>query len=393
MNEYTADWLPGEKDFYPGNYCYQKCSRLVIDEGAIAHNVAQIRSITSKKIIAVIKENGYGLGLLNEYRILEKLGLDFFAVTSTKEALSLREFGCQGDILMLTPIFDREESEALLKANVIMTLHDTDQADMLADLAFETGLRPRVHIKIDTGMGRYGFLYNHVPDLTPYVQALSLEGCYSHLAGKASHYKKHVEEQVSRFRKGLDALAAQGIRPALCHICNSKATMTFGDLGFDGVRTGTALIGKCAPRRRLKEAVWLETPVYATMFKEKGATISYQSQAVLKRDSKLALLRAGHGDGIGLGYKDGSETFIQQVIWVIKRTFFPKRYQMYIRIGGRKLPVLGRLGISHLMVDISGTDIKEGDLARLSVNPLLIHPFVKRLILPAQPQTEEKSEK
>ena len=95
MNERMPDWLPGEKNFYAGNYCYQKSSRLVIDEGAIAHNVEQIRSITKKRIIAVIKENGYGLGLLNEYRILEKQGLDFFAVTSTKEALSLREFGCQ----------------------------------------------------------------------------------------------------------------------------------------------------------------------------------------------------------------------------------------------------------------------------------------------------------
>ena len=382
MNEYSPDWLPGEKHFYAGNYCYQKCSRLVIDEGAIAHNVAQIRSITKKRIIAVIKENGYGLGLLNEYRILEKQGLDFFAVTNTKEALSLREFGCQADILMLTPILEREEAAALLEKDIVMTLHDMDQADMLCDLAAQTGLRPRVHIKIDTGMGRYGFLYNHIPDFTPYKEALSLEGCYSHLAGKAQNYKKHVDRQVSCFRRALSSLKAQGIEPALCHICNSKATMTFGDLGFDAVRTGTALIGKCAPRRKLKEAVWLEAPVSMTLFKEKGATISYQSQAVLKRDSKLALLRIGHGDGVGLGYTDGSETFLEQLFWVAKKTFFPGRYKMYIRINGKKLEVLGRLGIAHMMVDITGTDVEAGDIAKLSVNPLLIQPFVKRQILP-----------
>ena len=89
------------------NAVYQKFSRLVISPGAIAHNIGVIRSITGRTIIAIVKENGYGMGLLNEYQILKDLDIPFYAVTNTREALSLRSFGCTEPVLLMSPVADK----------------------------------------------------------------------------------------------------------------------------------------------------------------------------------------------------------------------------------------------------------------------------------------------
>lgn len=94
------------------NLIYQKESVLKIDPAAIAHNYSVIRSITKGKIIAVVKENGYGMGLYNEYSILKDLHPSLYAVTNAKEALALRSFGCEEDILLMSPVLDGGECRA-----------------------------------------------------------------------------------------------------------------------------------------------------------------------------------------------------------------------------------------------------------------------------------------
>ena len=362
-------------------HCYQKYSCLVIDEQAIAHNVAQLHQRTGGRLIAVVKENGYGLGLRRFYEILKGQGVDFFAVTGADEALTLRRLGCREDILMLTPILDREELAALHREGVALTLHSLEQAELFRELARQSGRPVRVHIKLDTGMGRYGFDWRQVPDLAPFGDALAWEGCYTHLAGRPQKYAQQVAEQAARFQQGLDALAAQGIRPALRHIANSAALMALGDLGYDAVRVGSALIGKCYPRQGLQEAVWLEAPVAMLLDKKKGDTISYESQAVLKRDSRLALLRIGHCDGVGPSFTGVEAGFVRQILKAAKRAVFPGRYVSHITIGGRPYPVLGELGIAHMIVDVTDSPVQVGDMARISVNPLMVQAFVPRRTL------------
>ena len=362
-------------------HCYQKYSCLVIDEQAIAHNVAQLHQRTGGRLIAVVKENGYGLGLRRFYEILKGQGVDFFAVTGTDEALTLRRLGCREDILMLTPILDREELAALHREGVALTLHSLEQAALFRQLAQQSGTPVRVHIKLDTGMGRYGFDWRQVPDLAPFGGELVWEGCYTHLAGRPQKYAQQVAEQAARFQKGLDALAAQGIRPGLRHIANSAALMALGDLGYDAVRVGSALIGKCYPRQGLREAVWLEAPVAMLLDKKKGDTISYESQAVLKRDSRLALLRIGHCDGVGLSFTGVEAGFVRQILKAAKRAVFPGRYVSTITIGGKPYPVLGELGIAHMIVDVTDSPVQVGDMARVSVNPLMVQAFVPRRTL------------
>ncbi|MDO5409905.1 MAG: alanine racemase [Lachnospiraceae bacterium] len=360
-----------------------------IDAGAMAHNVQVIREkIGNAQLIAVIKENGYGMGLEREYTILKKLNIDFFAVTNAEEAFALRRFGCDADILLMSPSFDRDEALRLLQNNIIFMLGSMKQATLLKKLSEETGLTPRVHLAIETGMGRYGFLWNQLPNLSALPSFLKIEGCYSHLSGKPAGYEKEARRQQSRLLSACEALKKQGIDPGIRHICNSAATMSLGTLGLEAVRCGSAILGKCARGgARLKNAVWLEAPVCLVAELPKGSTVGYQACAVLNRDSRLGLIRAGHGDGIMLGYADNPEPLIHGIIHLIAVKLLKKRYQKTVLVTGKhngkkaRVPYIGRSGVAHVMIDLTDTPFAEGDIVQFNVNPLFVHPSISKDII------------
>ena len=369
-----------------GNLIFQKQTVMKIDAEAIAHNVKVIQEKIGKaRLIAVVKENGYGMGLEREYQILKNLNIDFFAVTNAEEAFALRRFGCTKDILLMSPSFDREEARKLLQDDIIFMLGNLKQAALLKELSEETGLTPRVHLAIETGMGRYGFLWNQLPDLSPLPAFLKIEGCYSHLNGKPSHYEKEAKKQLERFLTAAKALENQGIDPGIRHICNSAAAMSMGALGLDAVRCGSAILGKCARGgSRLKNAVWLEAPICLVTELPKGSTIGYQACSVLKRDSRLGLVRAGHGDGIMLGYADNPEPLIHGIIHLFAVKLLKKRYQKTVLVTDARsnkkahVPYVGRSGVAHIMIDLTDTSFAEGDIVQFNVNPLFVHPSISK---------------
>lgn len=369
-----------------GNLVFQKQTVMKVDAAAIAHNVGVIRDkIGSARLIAVVKENGYGMGLEREYHILKEQNIDFYAVTNAEEAYALRRFGCKEDILLMSPSYDAEEAGTLLQNDIIFMLGSMKQAVVLKTAADETGLTPRVHIAIETGMGRYGFLWNQIPDLTMLPSYLKIEGCYSHLNGKPSGYEKEAKLQLSRLLAAADTLKKQGIDPGIRHICNSAATMSLGTLGLDAVRCGSAIIGKCARGgSSLKDSVWLEAPICQIDELPKGSTIGYQACAVLKRDSRLGLVRAGHGDGIMLGYADNPEPLLHGIIHLLAVKLLPKRYQKTVlvtsRLTGQKkrVPYVGRSGVAHIMIDLTDTGFEEGDIVTFHINPLFVHPSIRK---------------
>lgn len=369
-----------------GNLIFQKQTVMKIDAGAIAHNVQVIREkIGTARLIAVVKENGYGMGLEREYELLKKEHIDFYAVTNAEEALALRRFGCREDILLMSPSLDEEEIVLLMQNDIIFMLGSMKQALLLKKISAEISMVPRVHLAVETGMGRYGFLWNQIPDLSALPSFLKIEGCYSHLNGKPSGYEKEARLQLDHLLTAIESLKKQGIDPGIRHICNSAATMSLGTLGLDAVRCGSAILGKCARGgKKLKNSVWLEAPVCQIAELPKGSTIGYQACAVLKRDSRLGLVRAGHGDGIMLGYADNPEPLIRGLIHLLAVRLLPKRYQKTVLViskdGSRKgrVPYTGRSGVAHVMIDLTDTAFEEGDIVQFNVNPLFIHPSIKK---------------
>ena len=138
---------------------------LKIKESAILNNVREIRARTDSRMIAVIKENGYGLGLKTFYEILQKSGIDFYGVSSAKEAMELRALGCKEDILLLTPELSIKQCSDLLIQDVIFMLGSSEQADILKEASARTKIIPRIHLAIDTGLGRYGFHWNSLENI------------------------------------------------------------------------------------------------------------------------------------------------------------------------------------------------------------------------------------
>jgi len=358
------------------NSVYQKETVMKIDIAAIKHNVDVVRTKTSQKIIAVIKENGYGMGLEKEYHILKQCGLDYFAVTNANEAIALRELGANDPILLLSPYYDQTIVETLLEKNITLMLNHLQQLELLTKIYQEKQLTAKVHIAVETGMGRYGFPHHALPDFRPYLKFITIEGCYSHFNGEPKEYTK----QQARFQVALEQLKAQNIIPPVTHLSNSAATMTIGDCGCTAVRIGSAFLGKVSRGgSQLKQAVWIEAPISQIITLPKGSSISYNATLHLKRDSRLGLVRVGHGDGLFLSYADTKDpSLIHGILHLIREKLQPDRYRLYGYIQNTKVPIIGRSGIAHVMLDLTDTDFTENDTVTFNLNPLLVHPAVPK---------------
>ena len=361
------------------NSCFDKNATLVIKQDAIVNNIKYIKKTTGAKVIAVVKENGYGLGVANLYNIIKDQDIFMYAVTSPCEAVALREEGCKTDILILTPISDFGELLSMVNHNVVISLGSEKQLAEMHYIYELTGKRPRVHIQIDSGMGRYVNVYD-LPDLRHHKEYLSIEGCFTHLAGSVKNYRKSVKKQLKLFNQALDRIKAAGIDPGICHISNSKAALTFGSLGFEAVRVGSAILGKVSVKSGLEEAVWLETEVFSVYNRQEGEHIGYSGEACLKRESNLAVVRIGTGCGVGLIQKGTIDYSVLSVIknMVNRLNSVPI---LCVWINGKENPVIGRIGVSHMTVDVTENVVKEGDIVKICVNPLLVHPYVRRMVI------------
>lgn len=333
------------------NHVYQKQSTLLLRKSAICHNIAQIRSLTAGTLIAVVKDNGYGMGLYNEYAALRACGVDFFAVINAEEARQLRRFGFTGQILLLAPELSFWNLCNLLQLDVIFMLGSTAQADLLRRAGYVSRVTPRVHIKIDTGLGRYGFSYQHLEEIPAATDGLKVEGCYTHVASGAPHLKKQLALQKRRFDNALMSLRLAGIDPGLTHMAASAAFLLQGDMGYDAVRLGSLLLGRCPLETSIdfRDAVSFQTRITQTRIYPAGSTLSYRAKK-LRHDTLVGLLPVGMNDGI------------------------------FTRPNLASHPVLG-CGMDFTLLDLTNSSLHEGDEVSLLVNPLLIHSTIARKLI------------
>lgn len=361
---------------------------LIIEKDKLEENIKRIKEIAKSnkekvKIIAVVKCNGYGLGIVEYTKTLIENGIEMFAVSSIEEAIQLREAGIEEEILMLSGIAIKEELEKLIENDIILTIGSKEDIKVIEEIAEERNIEVRTHLKIDTGMGRYGFIYSEIEELLEnlhMMKGIKIEGTYSHFSN--SYYdKKYTDEQFKRFNETIRKLKENDIETGILHICNSSAFVKYPNMYLDAVRVGSAFLGRlsCKSDVKLNRIGHLETRVTEIKELKKGSYISYSNAYKAKRNITVAIIPCGYDDGFNV--TTGKDMFrkidkLRSISRAIKDLF--KREKISIKINNQICEVLGRVGTHHIICDITNKDISIGDLVILPINPKYVDSCTNR---------------
>ena len=366
-----------------------------IDLKALRHNFDIARS-TGKKVMCVIKADGYGHGAVELGKHLEQYGAYAFAVACLDEALTLRDAGIKLPILILgyTPA---EYAGILAENRITATIVDENAALQMEQEAARQGVSVQVHIKIDTGMSRLGFLAQTPEQIIKSADAITRCAAYPHLKieGMFTHFAvadtlaedAYTSFQLANYNAMKKALAQRGISIPLCHAANSAAIMEHSDAHFDMVREGIILYGlypDSVPREKgpLHPVMTLKTRVAQVKEYPEDVTISYGRTFCTKQPTKIAVLTVGYADG------------------------FPRRQsnQAIVTINGKEYRQIGRICMDMCMVDVTGSDVKRGDevilfgtggcsLEQVSENVGTINYELCCLVTPRVPRVYQNAEK
>ena len=372
---------------------------LVINKEDLKHNIRKIKNIVKEtgrqdnhkaiKLIAVVKGNGYGLGLIQYSKFLIDNGVDFLAVATVEEAIALREAKLQARILLLSSTAIKKEVELLIDNDIILTLGSKEAVKMAKSVAKLKQKKVQAHIKIDTGFGRYGFCYNEKEQILEALKDLEniqIEGTFSHFSLAFYEKNEYTEEQFKRFIDVVEYLKQNKIETGILHICNSSAFLKFKHMRLNAVRIGSAFLGRISIPNiyGLKKIAYLKSNVSEIKELQKGYNIGYSNAFTTKNKTKVAIIPCGYADGFNV--KEQRDMFrkrdkLRYIVRDIKDSFKDKSLYVEIKTNSKeytKCKVLGRVGMYHITVDITGKDVKIGDEVKLNVSPIFIQNTIRR---------------
>ena len=304
--------------------------------------------------MAVVKADGYGHGAAAAAKALREAGAAWFGVSNLEEAVQLRRAGIDGDILILS-FTPPEEAGRLAEFAVTQTVLSRPYAEELDAAAQAAGVRVRVHLKVDTGMSRVGFLYHREGDeavLDDMAAAcrlphLTAEGIFTHFASADEEEDGgFTRRQFALFMDAVRRLEERGVSFALRHCCNSAATLRYPEMHLDMVRPGIILYG-------LSPAPWMEGMLPLEPVMELKTTVSMIKD--LPADTPVSYGRiyttgeARRVATVPIGYADGYPRVLSN------------RADMLL--AGRRVRVVGRVCMDQCMLDVTGLDVRESMVA------------------------------
>lgn len=348
----------------------------IVEREALIHNIQQIVQFAGEvPVWGVLKGNGYGLGVLPMARLLWDNGVDRFAVTELREAELLREAFPDAPILMMRATADPSEINTLMDLNVIMTVSNYEMAVAINGLAGERADVVEVHLCIDTGMGRYGFLpeeADKIISLYVYMKNLAVSGMYTHFHS-AFCSDKATQQQFEAFTGLAEKIRQAGYETGMLHCCNSAAFLKFPEMHLGGVRIGSAFLGRLSfpSRLDLTKIGYFECAVEDLRWLPQGHNVGYGAGYVCKERTRIAVV----GVGWYHGYCAERENDIYRARDSLRAIFrhllrlFVKKNNLVL-VNGHKCRVLGHVGMVHSVIDVTGIDCALGDKVILPGNPL-----------------------
>jgi len=308
---------------------------LEIDLVAFKNNIKRMKDITGKSVMAVIKANGYGHGLVEIARAALQGGVEVCGVARVEEAFRIRRKGIYGKILVLGGAMP-DCVPFILAEDVSLTISDLKTAETFSAEAVSRGGKIHVHAKVDSGMNRLGVPVEEGLDFLRRLNempGLLVDGLFTHFARADEIHAGTTEAQLKRFLKFLDDVEQAGLRPSLVHASNSAASLFFPDARFDMVRPGIALFGiNPAPDAALPEGFtpilqW-KTRLISVKDIPAGSGISYGHKYFTRKTERVGVIAVGYADGFRR--VDGNQVLIR----------------------GKYAPVIGSVCMDQCMVNL-----------------------------------------
>lgn len=347
----------------------------VVSRETLANNIRQLKKLAGDvPIWAVVKGDGYGLGVLPLAETLSEEGITHFCVTDVMEAVILRENNFTDEkILMLRSVSDRAEINRLLDRKVILTVGSEETARLVDQIAAERADVAEVHLKIDTGMGRYGFLpeeTDRVIALYSEMKHLAISGIYTHF-NCAFNNEALTRQEFAAFMGVVEAIRAAGQETGDVHCCNSAAFLKYPEMHLDGVRLGSALLGRMPFRTKLHPVGYAQTQVDEIRTLPKGHTTGYSALWKAKKETPIAIVPVGWYHGFRVSCQPElarKRDCLRAALSALKQLL--RRRNATVEIGGKQCPVVGAVGMLHCAVDISGVECRRGDPVKMQISPL-----------------------
>lgn len=316
--------------------------KLVIEKAAVRANMAVVRKrAAGAALYGVLTGDGGGAGLVPLARMLRDEGVGRFAVGSVEEAQELREAGfVDEEILMLRATVDREELERLVDLNVVCTISSVDTGLALNAVAENRSTVAEAHIQVDTGMGFGGFLVGEPEKILLAYRSLpnvALSGIYTQLHTSPKGSEQEVSAQLKQFHQVLDAIHAAG------SVLLGRCRRTQGD--------GLTVVG------------YGEAPLAEVRWLPKGHTVGSDKLVTLRKPTRVAVLPVGYQNGFGVERPRASG------FWSLWRWWRQSR-QRTVRIGNQRARIIGSIGATETILNVTDVKCSAGDVATFDLDPL-----------------------
>jgi len=316
---------------------------------AIAQNVKNIKKLIGKKkeLMAVVKGNAYGHDILEISSVVLENGATRLAVARLEEAIFLRKAGITVPILVLGLTL-KPQAESLVSYDITPTVCEFEMIEKLSESAVQMNKMTKIHLKVDTGMGRIGIFPDDVLKFIKRIKTLKnveIEGIFTHFSVADEKDKFYTEEQFRKFIEILTILEKEGIKIPIKHVGNSATLLDLPHMWLDMVRPGIAIYG-LYPSKEVKKTINL---IPAQQFKTKivfikelprGESISYGRIYITKRRMRVASLPVGYADGYNRLLSNQGEVLVR----------------------GQRVPIIGRVCMDQCMIDVTNlTQVEIGD--------------------------------